>query len=1012
MKQYLQNYLPEYMIPVYIIQLKMFPVTKNGKLDRKALPDPEIVDIDNYLAPENEAERIVSRIFEEILGIEKVGLQDSFLGLGGDSIKAIRIISRIREKGYEASVKDIMHSKTVKTLSAAIKKTCKKINQEEVIGEVAFTPIQKHFWESSFTKPEHFNQSILLSTRMRIQEKLIHIVIDHIVSHHDILRCIFKEQKQTILSNKESSKYELLSFDLKGNNDESIMNEIDMIASPIQADIDLANGPLLKILLLHTSASDYLLFIAHHLIIDGVSWRILVEDINNAYLDILSERKISLPAKTSSYKEWSNELIEYSKSFILHQEICYWKNINNRILTCNLQRKEANIYGKAVNESLFLPTETTKKLLYSYNHIFSTESNDLLLTVVSKAIQEVTGKNAVAYNMESHGRESINQDIEVDRTVGWFTNIYPVIIEGLGSDIGQDILTVKETLRHIPQKGIGYGVLAYISNELKNISSEFTYNYLGEMDEEVKDDIFKIIKYGSNVDVAEENNSLLSLDINIMIVEKQLLIHLTYNNALYTADMIDLMKEKILFNIERIIDYLQDRNHLIILSPTDVGEFDWTLEEFKKVESRMAKNGYQIDRIYPLTSMQEGMLYHKLLDDKSSEYVVLNSFSTKEINYEAFERSLQLIGDKHRVLHTAIIYKEVKTPRQIILRNRSIECNLIDLRNEDNPIDIYELKKQEDYLRGFDLEIDSLLRVTLFRLENETRVLLCFHHIIMDGWCLPILLNDLATIYTGILSDNKNGVNLYNEDAPYENYVRAIIRKDTEKGLKYWRDLLVDYNNAASIPVSRARVNDWNENKSCTVTLELSQSIKIEKFAQESNVTVNTIFETVWGILLQKYNNIDDVVFGKVVSGRNIDIKDIDKMLGLFINTIPVRVRCEKDQEFLALLQTVQEQAFESEQYDYCALPEIQKQSKVGNQLLPTLIDFANYYVSDSLEEDALKLTEIQGDSHENTNYDITLTIVKNETYTFSILYNTSLYSQTDIERLLSRFTKMIEQIL
>ena len=420
-----------------------------------------------------------------------------------------------------------------------------------------------------------------------------------------------------------------------------------------------------------------------------------------------------------------------------------------------------------------------------------------------------------------------------------------------------------------------------------------------------------------------------------------------------------------------------------------------------------------VEKIYTLTPMQEGMLYQKLMDGNSTAYVIQSVFRYEgELCIETVKQSLSLLSRKYEVLRTAFISTEAK-PLQVILRNRYPELNI---KYTVDKSEIESLKKA-DISRGFDLRNDSLVRVTIINGENECVILWTMHHIITDGWCLALLFGKFLKYYIKLTS----GVNyetikrvIENENesiGSYQEYIRLIEQKDKETGLRYWDQLLEGYSEHAGVaPMQGEETDDQVE----CLTIEISKelSTKLIAFAQKEKITLNNIAEVAWGIVLQKYNQVNDVVFGKVVSGRNKHIEGIESMVGLFINTVPMRVRNEQNTTIRELLKAIHRQGIDSDEYDYCSLSEVLGRSELGRHLFSTLFVFENYYVDKSAFDKSQQFEAVtMMDNREQTNYSLTLSAAYSEYLHFKLLYDPRIYGKVEVGLILKRLETVLSEI-
>lgn len=1009
----LRGVLPEYMIPSHIVCIDKMPITKNGKVDKRALPEPEIIGTAGYEEPRNQKDIVLLNIFKEILGAKEIGINDSFFELGGDSIKAIRIVSKLRELGYKLTVKAIMKKKLVKLISdEIIEQSVDLYGEAEVYGDIELTPIQIDFFNSKMPKKNHFNQSIFVSAKNRININYLEQALFELVTHHDVLQAKYDvlNRIQNIPSEIDGKLYDINCFDLR-NLEEDINCEMIKQTNIIQESFELDNGPLVKGAVFKTNDRDLLVLCIHHLVVDGVSWRIILEDLNFIYESIARGIKKQLPIKTTSFQKWSKYLQGYLNNQDIDNEVKYWEGVQNKL---NKSKFKANmeVESKPIkNINISFDKDKTKQLLQDCGKAYNTEINDILLTALSRALSHISKEQSIGINLEGHGREELFDNISVDRTVGWFTTIYPTVFDGVGKTIEKDLRLVKETLRRIPNNGIGYGIIKNIGEDLlENIESSITFNYLGEFGQEQKDGDFDLISFSFGNDVSEENSfGHSTININGLVENDQLSINILYDEDVYLQSYI----ESLSINFQNeLIDIIQ---HCILetrVKPTasDFGELGWSDEEFDNIYGKVCSGGNEIEKIYPLTPLQEGMLYHKILEESSSSYVVQNIFEVKQnLNVDLLRKSFELLCEKHEVLRSIIVQQNVSKPRQIIVKSREVEFIYHDYSNSTNQEFLINELKYNDVNRGFNLESDFLIRMNVIKLEDEIyNVILTFHHIIIDGWCVSILLNDLLSINDDLISGINPEDIIFDKDIVFENYVRHIKKKNQAKDIKYWNELLEDYEEQAFIRPEGTPDNSDQEVLDAVLRLDDKTTQELKMIGIKYGVTLNTIIEASWGIVLQHYNNKNDVVFGKVVSGRNIEVDGIDTAVGLFINTIPVRIRSEKESSIKELLQDIQAQALTSSKYDYCSLAEIQGQTMLGNELIQTLIAFENYFIEEAPDT---VVEFIEKESREQTNYDLTLSVIVDETLVLNLMYNTGKYCNSEAARILEKMHSVLREI-
>ncbi|WP_061336776.1 non-ribosomal peptide synthetase [Clostridium botulinum] len=1027
LKNYLLKDLPEYMIPLNFVNIEKIPLTSNGKVDRKILENREdLINIyEECEKPRNSMEEVMIEVFKEVLGVENLGINHSFFDLGGDSIKAIGLISKLKKHGYKLEIKDLFKYNTIKDISNRI--TLEEnsiINQELVKGKIDLIPIQKWFFEKDFIDNHHWNQAVMLFSEEGFNESIIKKVFDKITEHHDALRIVFKNEKENVLQfnrGLEGELYSLEIFDYRSV--ENYKKEIENKCNKLQSSINLSNGPLVKLGMFKTKEGDHLLIVIHHLVIDGVSWRILLEDFSLIYNMELNNKPIILQEKTNSFREWSTYIKEYANSKDLLQEEEYWENIENTKIKKVPKDNEIkdSIFKDNRSISIRLSEEDTENLLRNVNKAYNTEINDILLTALGLTIKQWSKENKVLINLEGHGREEFSSNINVSRTIGWFTNQYPLVLDiSRDKDISYEIKNTKETLRRVPNKGMGYGILRYIKNKWdNNINPEISFNYLGQFDEEIKSNVFKIsnLPIGQSMSLNSENTYC--LNINGMISNGVLNMNFGYNYKEYNEETIKEISNNYKNNLVNIINYCLSKEKTE-LTPTDLGDSNLTIDQLDILNLKYRNKGLEIKNIYSLTPMQMGMLFHALKDKESSSYFEQSILTLKgEIDLNTFERSFNKVIERYDILRTVFVYENVDKPKQIVFKERKTKISYEDIsqlsnESKESYIENFISKDKE---KGFSLEKDLLIRMSILKVEKDKyEVVWSFHHILMDGWCLNIIMNDFFNIYSQLQEEKSIEIP---KVTPYIEYIKWLEdrKKLNNEGEEYWRSYLSCYEDVAGIPISTKRHKEEKyELKELKFVINKEKTKKLERIVKTEQVTMNTIIQAVWGILLQRYNNIDDVVFGTVVSGRNADIEGIDRMVGLFINTIPVRIKTESGMSFVELIKEIQKSSLESSKYDYYPLAEIQSKTKLKNELINNIVVYENYYIDNSsvnLNEKINKKFIMENmKSREETNYDLNLIIGPSEELNIKLSYNKKIYDDYIIEKISKQLALIIDTII
>ncbi|HAH18558.1 MAG TPA: non-ribosomal peptide synthetase, partial [Eubacterium sp.] len=435
----------------------------------------------------------------------------------------------------------------------------------------------------------------------------------------------------------------------------------------------------------------------------------------------------------------------------------------------------------------------------------------------------------------------------------------------------------------------------------------------------------------------------------------------------------------------------------------------------------MAVVSNKIENVYPLTPLQEGMLFHHLANPNSAEYIMQHAYNVDmELNTENIKRALALLSVRYSALRTAFAYKKTKEIYQVVLAEREIEYNFISLVNDDKKDDNYKKILANDLNRGFDLIKDSLLRVTHVQFDEKVnKLVFSFHHIIVDGWCIGIVIDSFWKYYNslseGISYDEllKSVVDEKSKSSDYSEYIKWLNKQDKEKAGQFWAKELEGYDSDAKIESLHKPERTNEQVRELIGYVDQDNTEKLKMLSKNNEATINTVAEVAVGILLQRYSASDDVVYGKVVSGRNVPINGIEKMVGLFINTIPVRVSSDDNTTVGELIRTQQEKGIESTEFEYYSLAEIQNNTMQGSNLINVIFVYENYMSGQNANKDGEKNDSIYVEYvREQTNYNITISATEIDgKLGFEILYNPNQYSDLEAKFIMDRLLKICEQM-
>jgi amino acid adenylation domain-containing protein/non-ribosomal peptide synthase protein (TIGR01720 family) len=608
LRDYLSSYLPAYMVPGFFVRLEKLPLYPNGKINYKALPEPMLEKCAPGIpdAPAAGIEKKLMDIWSQVLGVKEIGINDNFFEIGGDSIKAIQVTAKAWEQGLHLKINDLFLHPAIKELAqcAAGSQIQRKIPQEIVTGEVPLTPIQRWFFQSGFTDRHHFNHAVMLHREEGFDEGILQKVFSQLTGHHDALRMVYEFQSSRVSQTCRGTDAKLFDFEVfdfkEPHPDAGIEKEIPEQANRLQAAIDLKNGPLVKLGLFKTSHGDHLLIIIHHLVMDGISWRILLEDFYTGYRQLEQGKEIQFPARTDSFQYWSQKLIEYAAgeagkaSKILYLELQYWQELENTKIE-PLPRDEAIDREKRKQKymeqvQVNLSKIETEDLLKRVNRAYNTKINDILLAALGIAVKEWASVQNVLINLEGHGREPIFEDVDISRTVGWFTIQYPVLLDmNKWQDLSFAIKSTKETLRKVPNKGFGYGVLKYLAPRDKkqgcrfNLEPQINFNYLGQFDRDNHGEPAKISPINTGKNISAEMEQSHALDINGIVIQGKLSFSFAYSKYEYKRDNIERLVRCFRSCLANIVHHCKGKEEKE-LTPSDIGYTGLEIDELEKYQ--------------------------------------------------------------------------------------------------------------------------------------------------------------------------------------------------------------------------------------------------------------------------------------------------------------------------------------------------------------------------------------------------------------------------------------------
>lgn len=1009
LRAYLLDRLPEYMVPAHFVRLERWPLTPHGKLDVKELPDPHIQGGDTQIAPGDETERILLQVWSEVLGVEGIGVTDNFFRIGGDSIKLILIGSKLRKAGFDVSVQDIFGHPTIRQLAGNLKTLTTESDQTLVEGKAGLSPIQYWFLEGPVKDKHHYNQSMILTFPQGITRHETETVFKHLHSHHDALRMTLTQKSGTWqqINKGENHPVSILEKDLRKlkHPSKSILREADKI----QASIDLENGPLVKLGLFQMKGDSHLLIVIHHLVVDGISWRILLEDIDSLYQQLKKGEALSLPPKTDSFLSWPAKLEAYTQTKAFQKAKAYWEGLNrNEVLSIERDHPNGEATQKSMGQVSFkLDKAHTSELLTTVHAPFRTQINDILLAALLLAMKKQYGRDVVRIDLEGHGREPIHGDANMGRTVGWFTSIYPLILSSDTDDLSGIIKHVKESLRQVPNNGLDYLLCQQHGDIQADKAAQIAFNYLGQFDTDIEGKSFSLSDEPQGALRSENDILTCDWDISGMVWYGQLEMNIIYSRAQYEESTLRTFVNHYEESLKAIIEYCSGYQGLV-LTPSDLTYKSLSIAQLDALHDKHA-----IEDIYPLSPMQEGMLYHSVLQPDVALYLGQTTCQiVGKLDIKAIEEAMNRIMSRYDILRTSFLYHGYERSLQVVLKDRLLDFTYEDLREAlltEDKATLIVSRQLVERKSVFDLSKDVLMRLVVLQTgEDEYEFIWCYHHILMDGWCMNIIVKEFQKVYAGLIRGEEVALPSV---SPYSGYISWLEAREPSLSAAYWEDYLKGYDSLASFPqtATLAGVEGADRMHRCRISINHEHTASLHTLASDCGVTLNTVFQAAWALLLARYNHTDDVVFGAVVSGRPAEVEGIESMVGLFIATIPVRIRLEAAGTMEDLLKSIQARGLESEPHHYHSLSEIQSLSELGDELFDHIVTFENFPDSiPSKGRDGASFEIRNKAFRADTPYEMVVTVVPDDELEVTIDYNSHIYN----EEIMSDLLTHIEQLL
>ncbi|WP_455917252.1 non-ribosomal peptide synthase/polyketide synthase [Pseudomonas cerasi] len=991
LKAWLLSSLPEYMVPTHFVVLTQLPVTANGKLDRKALPLPDAAPQQAFIAPSSDLQKALAAIWSDVLGVPHVGVDDNFFELGGDSIISIQVVSRARQAGIRLSPRDVFQYQSVRSLAlVASFEQAVVMDQGPVTGEVILTPVQQAFFNQAIAARHHWNQSLLLTPREALEPAQLDAALAQLINHHDALRLRFTRQADGWQQAHAAPAAESVLWQ------SSVGTEAELAAlcDEGQRSLNLEQGPMLRAALVTLAdGAQRLLLVVHHLVVDGVSWRVLLEDLQQAY------RQVPLPAKTSSYQQWAQQLQAHAHT--LEAQLPFWlAQSGDAELPCD------NPHGGLQNRlgtklETRLDAELTRQLLQDAPAAYRTQVNDLLLTALTRVISRWSGQAAALIQLEGHGREDLFDTLDLSRTVGWFTSLFPVRLQAAGT-LSDAVKSIKEQLRAVPQKGLGYGLLRYLGQPqsreaLADLAApRITFNYLGQFDRQFNEAALFVPASEGGGQAQDPQAPLANwLTVEGQVYGGELSLQWGFSREMFNAATIQRLADDYATELKALIE------HCCATPAGQVTPSDFPLARITQQQlDALPVAGPDIADLYPLSPMQQGMLFHTLYAPQGQAYINQLRLDIEGLDLLIFGRAWQAALDRHDILRSSFHWLGLDSAHQVIRRQVDVQLQVIEDVNAD-----LDALADAERSRGFELNAAPLFRLMLVRSTGSAwHFIFTSHHILMDGWSNAQLLGEVLAHYAGQAVPAPLG--------QFRDYLGWLQQQSSGEG--YWKNALAPLQaptllaQALRAPVGGVGMADHQ------VLLDNDFTQALGEFARQQKVTLNTVLQGAWSLLLQRYSGQACVVFGATVAGRSAPLPGIEQQLGLFINTLPLISAASPAQSAGAWLSELQALNLSLRDHEHVPLYDIQAWAgQQGAALFDTLLVFENFPVAEALKQGApAGLTFGRMHNHERTNYPLTLGVELGAGLRLDFSYDRAHFSEQQVKRLGANVRHLLAQMM
>ncbi|WP_333748589.1 amino acid adenylation domain-containing protein [Streptomyces sp. IBSBF 2394] len=1038
--------LPDYMVPSAFVVLGRLPLGPTGKVDRSALPEPEFAG-EAYRAPRTENETIIATAYADVLGVERVGVDDDFFAVGGDSLRSIQVVARARARGLVVTTREIFEHRTAARLAevaAARGDRPPALAEDEAggIGPMPLPPVARQVFERGGVT-SRYAMSMVLELPSGIHSGALAATLDAVLDRHDLLRARLAggDEPSLVVSAPGSVRAEKL---IRRVPCDGRWEEPATLAAA-KAALDDATGRLdpeagimaAFVWFAPKAGAGRLLVVLHHLVVDGVSWRILMSDLAEAWQQVGSGRTPELPAVGTSARRWASALLSRARGPEAAAELPFWHGVlaePEPALGARAFDPEVDLMSTVDSIPVELPAEVTEAVLTKLPAAFHGTGTDVLLAALAVALERWHGRERPALvRLEGHGREEdIVPGADLSRTVGWFTSMYPARVDVRGVDLadafaggpsaGKAIKLVKEQLRAIPDKGMGFGLLRYLNPETaaplaEHRPPQLGFNYLGRISDTDVPEHLRAAGWGPSPSWSAalvpqpdpDLPALSALEVNAVATDGP---DGTRLQAVFAFPTGVLARERTAELAELWVRALSGMAAYAAgpdiggLTPSDTPLVTVGQDEIESWETRYGK----LTEVWPVTPAQAGIQFQAAVAEGSFDVYHMQFVMqlSGPVEPARMRRAGQALLDRYPNLRSAFVTAASGDPVQVVAEHVDLPWRHIDASGHGGAEreELLQRLLAEDRTDQFDPARPPLMRLALITQGPERSTLVVTaHHTLFDGWSSPLVIAELSRLYTG-----SSGL----RPAPgYAGYLSWLRAQDREATAARWTAELAGFDEPTLVAPTTPAEGATAGLGRVAVPLSIDKGRGLAARAAELGVTLNTLLQGAWAVVLSTLTGQQDVVFGAAVNGRPADVPGSDEMIGLFINSLPIRVSCRPEQSVADMITELQARQTALLDHHYYGLADIQRDTGMP-ALFDTIIAFENYPIdhagiTEANSEAGFTIDSIQ--PFAGSHYPLSLNAA-DPYLRLSIDHQKNLYDREAAEAVAARLSRVLEQLL